>query len=143
MKAVFASFTLLTLMTITMASAQSEDEKEIRAILMAQQEAWSNNDLEGFMEGYWESDSLTYYSGGRVTQGWGTTLDNYKKGYPSKKETGTLDFQIDAITQINEDAYYVMGQYFLTRNAGNTNGTFMIVFKRIAGTWKIIADSSC
>ncbi|MGB6153539.1 MAG: DUF4440 domain-containing protein [Pricia sp.] len=122
---------------------QNADKNAIKAILIQQQEAWSNNDLEGFMEGYWETDSLTYYSGGKVTRGWQTTLDNYKKGYPSETETGTLNFQIDAITKINANAYYVMGQYFLTREAGDTNGTFMIIFKKIAGVWKIIADSSC
>ncbi len=123
--------------------AQNEDVNAIKAILDEQQEAWSNNDLEGFMEGYWQSDSLTYYSGGNVTQGWQTTLDNYKKGYPTKKDTGTLHFKIDAITEITEDAYYVMGQYFLTLEAGDRNGTFMIIFKRIDGEWKIVADSSC
>lgn len=124
-------------------SAQNEDENAIKAILAEQEEAWSKNDLEGFMEGYWQSDSLTYYSGGGVTQGWQTTLDNYKKGYPTKKDTGTLNFEIDAITQINDGAYYVMGEYFLTLEAGDRKGTFMIIFKRIEGKWKIVADSSC
>lgn len=95
------------------------------------------------MQGYWKSDSLTYYSGGKITNGWQTTLDNYKKGYPTAKESGKLDFQIDNITKINEDAYWVMGQYFLSREVGDTNGTFMIIFKRINGAWKIIGDSSC
>lgn len=133
----------LCLATLHSMSAQHEDENAIKAIMAEQEEAWSNNDLEGFMEGYWQSDSLTYYSGGRVTQGWQTTLDNYKKGYPTQKDTGTLNFKIDAITKITEDAYYVMGQYFLTLEAGDRNGTFMIIFKRIKGEWKIVADSSC
>ncbi len=133
----------LCLATLNSISAQNEDVNAIKAIMAKQEEAWSNNDLAGFMEGYWQSDSLTYYSGGRVTQGWQTTLDNYKKGYPSQKETGTLNFKLDAITKITEDAYYVMGQYFLTLEAGDRNGTFMIIFKRIKGEWKIVADSSC
>lgn len=143
MKNQFAIIILFFLGALNFVAAQNEDEATIKAILTEQEKAWSNNDLEGFMEGYWESDSLTYYSGGKITQGWRTTLDNYKKGYSSKKETGTLNFQIDAMTKINSDAYYVMGQYFLTRDAGDKNGTFMIIFKRIAGQWKIIADSSC
>ena len=147
MKNIFQFAALFYLATINVLSAQienqDEDKNAIKAILMQQQEAWSNNDLAGFMEGYWETDSLTYYSGGKVTRGWQTTLNNYRKGYPSKTETGTLNFQIDAITKINANAYYVMGQYFLTREAGDTNGTFMIIFKEIAGEWKIIADSSC
>ncbi len=143
MKSLIPLIIYFCLTIVNTISAQNEDETAIKAILMRQQEAWSKNDLKGFMEGYWQSDSLTYYSGARVTQGWQTTLDNYKKGYPTKKDTGTLNFKIDAITQITEDAYYVMGQYFLTLEAGDRKGTFMIIFKRINGEWKIVADSSC
>ncbi|MGB7395398.1 MAG: nuclear transport factor 2 family protein [Pricia sp.] len=143
MKNYICTICLTCLTALTVVSAQSEDVKIIKSILAEQQKAWSDNDLEGFMQGYWESDSLTYYSRGKITRGWQTTLDNYKKGYPSKADTGTLNFEIDAITQINEDAYYVMGKYFLTREVGDANGTFMIIFKRIEGEWKIVADSSC
>lgn len=128
---------------ISLTFAQNEDEKAIIKLMKEQEVAWSNGDLEGFMQGYWQSDSLTYYSGARITKGWQTTLDNYKKGYPNKDYTGTLKFTIDQITQINEGAYYVMGQYHLNRKVGDANGTFMIIFKKINGEWKIIADSSC
>ncbi|CAM4309080.1 YybH family protein [Zobellia nedashkovskayae] len=124
-------------------SAQNNDVEAIENILHEQETAWSNHDLEGFMQGYWKSDELTYYSGGKVTKGWQTTLDNYKKGYPTKADTGKLRFIIDQITKINEASYYVMGQYFLTREVGDANGTFMIIFNKINGEWKIVADSSC
>lgn len=123
--------------------AATDDVAAIRSILDQQQKAWSENDLEGFMEGYWESDELTYFSRGKITKGWNTTLANYKRNYPTKDDTGKLNFEIANITQINNDAYYVMGSYFLTREVGDTNGTFMIIFKRINGEWKIIGDSSC
>ncbi|MEP3209806.1 MAG: nuclear transport factor 2 family protein [Maribacter sp.] len=121
----------------------TDDEAAIRSILAQQQKAWSENDIEGFMSGYWKSEELTYYSGGKITKGWQTTLANYKRNYPTAKETGTLNFEIANITKINADAYWVMGSYFLSREAGDANGTFMIVFKRINGEWKIIGDSSC
>lgn len=121
----------------------TDDVAAIRTILAQQQKAWSDNDLERFMSGYWRSEELTYFSSGKITKGWQTTLANYKRNYPSKKETGELNFEIANITKINEDAYWVMGSYFLTRDAGDANGTFMIVFKRINGEWKIIGDSSC
>ena len=141
--------TLTLLVLLILASCKTsqltatDDIAVIRSILDQQQKAWSDNDLEGFMEGYWESDELTYFSRGKITKGWQTTLANYKRNYPSKKETGELQFEIANITQINTDAYWVMGSYFLTRDAGDANGTFMIIFKRINGEWKIIGDSSC
>jgi hypothetical protein len=70
-------------------------------------------------------------------------LDRYKKGYPTTAETGTLKFTIANISKISEEAYWVMGEYDLEREVGNANGTFMIVFKRINGEWKIVGDHSC
>ena len=130
--------------TLNALQAQNEDIKAIHQILDEQAIAWSNNDLEGFMQGYWKSDDLTYFSGGKITKGWQTTLDNYKKGFPTKAHSGKLDFKIAEITKVSDDIYYVMGEYYLTREVGNSNGSFMIIFKRMNnGEWKIIADSSC
>jgi hypothetical protein len=113
------------------------------AILNGQERDWSANDLEAFMGGYWKSDSLYFYSGGKLNSGWQTTLTNYKKKYPDVKYSGILNFNIAKISPISADAYFVMGEYVLSRNIGNAKGTFMIIFKRIDGEWKIIADSTC
>jgi len=115
----------------------------IKKVLNTQEQAWSNNDLEGFMQGYSKSDSIPYFGSKGVTYGWQNMLDRYKKRYPTKAETGTLKFTIANISQIGDDAYWVMGEYHLTRKAGHANGTFMIVFKRINGEWKIVGDHSC
>ena len=108
----------------------------------AQQIAWSKHDLEGFMQGYWKSDSLKFYGSNGVTLGWEKTLANYKRGYPTPDHSGTLKFKINDISKINEGAYFVMGEYHLTRKVGDANGIFMIIFKKINGEWKIIADTS-
>ena len=120
-----------------------KDKKEIRSILNRQQEAWSNYDINGFMQHYWKSDSLKFYGANGLTYGWQNTLDNYHKRYPSKEHTGKLNFVINDLSQISDDSYYVMGEYHLTRSVGDANGVFMIIFKKINGEWKIIADTSC
>lgn len=120
-----------------------KDESEIRAVMQAQQDAWSAQDLEGFMEGYWKNDSLKFFGSSGITYGWKNTLENYKKRYPTKAHTGTLKFKLRDISPIGERAYFVMGEYYLTREAGDANGVFMIIFKRIGGQWKIVADMSC
>lgn len=115
----------------------------IKTILDEQERAWSMNDIEAFMDGYWKSDSLKFYGANGLTRGWNGALANYKKRYPTKAETGNLKFIIDDISMISDDAYWVMGQYHLTREVGNANGKFLILFERIEGQWKIVADSSC
>ena len=134
---------LISLATFSYAQTEKEDTEAIRAVMKAQQEAWSNHDLEGFMQGYWKSDSLKFYGSRGLTLGWQQTLDNYKKGYPSKEESGTLNFTLDDISKVAGDTYWVMGQYHLTRKIGDAKGVFFIIFKKIDGEWKIIADMSC
>ncbi len=120
-----------------------KDKTTILAVMKAQEIAWSQNDLEGFMQGYWKSDSLKFYGASGLTKGWQQTLDNYKKGYPTKEHSGTLTFKINDISQIEDSSYWVMGEYFLKRNVGDANGVFIIIFKKIDGEWKIVADMSC
>ena len=121
----------------------SNEEKEILAVIEKQRQDWNNFDLEGFMEGYWKSDELKFYGRNGVTTGWNSTLERYKNGYPSKEHTGNLTFVINEVSKIQEKAYYVMGEYHLVRSVGNADGIFMILFKKIDGEWKIIADTSC
>jgi len=136
---------LLCIVCFFSSYAQSNDEADIKAInkvLKKQRIAWSNNNLEEFMEGYWKNDSLKFYGSNGVTYGWENTLERYQKAYPTKEHTGKLNFRINAITKISEDAYYVLGEYHLKRDVGNADGIFMIILKQINGEWKIIADTS-
>lgn len=143
MKSLLCILAVFLLFSCNSTTNEVQDREEIKSILITQQEAWSRNDIDGFMEGYWKSDSLKFYSGANLNKGWQNTLDNYKVRYPTKAHSGKLDFKIADITQINKDAYWVMGEYHLVRDMGNAKGTFLIIFKRINGKWKIVADSSC
>ena len=136
-------FISLVLLTSFSTISDHDDETAIKKVMSDQQKAWNSYDLEGFMESYWKSDELKFYGSGGITHGWNNTLARYKKSYPSKEHTGTLNFVLNEISKINEDSYYVMGEYHLERSLGNADGIFMIIFKKIDGQWKIIADTSC
>jgi hypothetical protein len=134
------------LTTTGMCLAQTDlinDKEAILAVMRLQEKAWSANDLEGFMDGYWKNDSLKFYGSSGLTKGWQQTLVNYKRGYPTKEHSGTLNFKINDISRIDQGSYWVMGEYFLKRSVGDANGVFLIIFKKIDGEWKIVADMSC
>ena len=124
-------------------TTEAEDKSAILAVMKLQEQAWSANDLEGFMQGYWKNDSLKFYGKSGLTKGWQQTLDNYKRGYPTKEHAGILTFKINDISKIEEGSYWVMGAFFLKRSVGDANGIFIIIFKKIDGEWKIVADMSC
>lgn len=46
------------------------DETAIRKVLASQTAAWNRGDIDGFMIGYWENDSLMFIGKSGVTFGW-------------------------------------------------------------------------
>ena len=143
MKKTILLFCLFASILMTAQTTKNNDKEAILSVLDQQEKAWNTYDLEGFMQGYWKSDSLQFFGSNGVTFGWNNTLERYKTVYPSKDYSGTLTFKIHQISRIEKKSYYVMGEYFLSRKVGDANGIFMIIFKKIDGEWKIIADTSC
>ncbi|MEN3323263.1 nuclear transport factor 2 family protein [Mariniflexile soesokkakense] len=124
-------------------TTEQKDKDAIQAVLKAQRIAWSKHNIEEFMEGYWKSDSLKFYGANGITYGWENTLIRYEKSYPTEAHTGKLSYKINDITKISDGAYFVLGEYHLKRDVGNADGIFMLVFRKIEGEWKIVADTSC
>ena len=131
------------------AIAQSKDEKAnlndkeaILKLLSAQVEFWNKGDVNQFMQGYWENDSLMFVGKDGVTYGYNKTLANYKKNYPDKAYMGALKFTLLSVEPLNKAYYSVIGKWELTRSVGNVSGHYTLLFKKINGEWKIILDHS-
>ncbi len=122
--------------------SQSEDEKHIRDILARQVDAWNRGNIDEFMIGYWESDSLMFIGKSGITYGYQNTLRNYKKGYSDTAQMGKLKFDILQVKQISDDAWFVVGKWFLKRSVGDVGGHYTLLFRRIRGQWVIVADHS-
>ncbi len=132
----------ILLSTALSSSAQNKDEKLILGILDQQTKAWNTGNLEQFMEGYWNNDSLMYIGKGGVTYGYATTLKNYKKNYGSQEKMGTLAFQILHVNKLSGSYYQVVGKWHLKRTVGDVGGHYTLLFRKIKGEWKIVSDHS-
>jgi ketosteroid isomerase-like protein len=129
----------------SLVSSQTLRTKEKEAILtvMAQQEsAWNNGDLEGFMRGYWESDSLRFIGKTGITFGWKPTLANYQRGYPDRAAMGKLKFTILRVESLGKDVAHVTGAWMLIREKDAPSGYFTLLWRKIKGQWVIVADHS-
>ncbi len=135
-------FTFIALLMCIVCFAQNKDEQAIRQILANQENAWNKGDLTTFMIGYWENDSLVYIGKNGPTYGYTTTLNNYKKNYPDTSHMGKLKFQLLSVKPLNTDHYFVIGKFHLTRTVGDASGYFTLLFRKINGIWKAIADHS-
>ncbi len=142
MKKITTIFTLFFSFTAIAQKQMSGDEQQIRQVLIIQQTAWNKGDLDGFMAGYWHSDSLMFIGKQGVTKGWQSTLDNYKKSYPDKASMGTLQFDIISVEMLSKNTAYVVGKWHLKRDAakGDLEGHFTLLFRKLDNHWVIISD---
>jgi len=122
--------------------AQSKDEAEVRNVLSKQSAAWNRGDIDAFMVGYWENDSLMFIGKSGITYGYKNTLSNYKKNYPDTTVMGKLTFTLIHVKQLSPEYFHVTGKYYLTRTIGDASGHFTLVFRKINGRWVIISDHS-
>ena len=112
---------------------------EVLQTMEAQQNAWNKGDLDAFMNGYWESDSLLFIGKSGVNNGYLNTLTNYKKAYPDKKAMGNLTFKNRSWTPISDSAALLIGSW---RISEEQHGMYSLLWKKIDGRWVIIADHS-
>jgi ketosteroid isomerase-like protein len=123
-------------------SQRADLENGIKHLLLTQVDAWNHGNLDGFMEGYWHSPDLTFFSGGTVTRGWEPTLLRYRQRYKSEgKEMGKLEFQDLTIDLLSPKSGAVRGKWQLTMSDGKQpHGLFTLIFKNTPDGWRIVHD---
>jgi ketosteroid isomerase-like protein len=139
----------LALPALTRAETQAQGQafkgdagSEIRAVLAAQVTAWNAGKLEEFMDGYWRSPELSFYTGGRKLAGWEATLERYRKTYQAEgKEMGKLDFSDLDVQLLAPSSALVRGRFRLKMKDGKElGGLYTLIFRRFENGWKIIHD---
>jgi len=133
---------LLTTLTLLTSSAQNKDEQTIRSILANQTMQWNKGNIEGFMQGYWKSDSLLFVGKNGPQYGYKKTLENYKKSYPDTVTMGKLSFDILKVEKLSPDRYFVLGKWMLKRSVGDVSGYYTLLFRKIRNQWVVVADHS-
>jgi ketosteroid isomerase-like protein len=122
--------------------AQTKDEQIIRSMLADQISFWNKGDIPGFMQGYWDNDSLVFVGKNGPTYGYNNTLRNYQKNYPNKDYMGILNFDILSVQPMEKDHFFVIGKFMLQRKVGDASGHFTLILRRINGVWKIVSYHS-
>jgi uncharacterized protein (TIGR02246 family) len=146
MKRLLAIFcTPLLLLSVAAAAHPPANAQTIRRVLEQQTEAWNRHDLEGFMQGYWHSPELTFFSGATEHRGWDAALERYRKAYESEgRQMGKLTFSDLQIETLGPAAAFVRGSFHLIMPDGKQpHGIFTLVFRKFPEGWRIIHDHTC
>jgi ketosteroid isomerase-like protein len=118
----------------------AQDKQVILNVLKTQEQAWNKGDVEGFMQGYWKSDSLLFVGSTAPTHGWQATFDRYKRSYPDKAAMGILTFTILKVELLDATNAFVLGGWRLKRDKDSPGGYYTLWFRKIDGVWKIVVD---
>ena len=120
--------------------AADVEATSIRAVLAGQAAAWNRGDIDGFMQGYWNSEQLRFASGGSVTYGWAAANQRYHAHYPDRAAMGTLAFSDLDVELLAPDAAIVFGHWALQREHDRPHGLFTLVLRKTPEGWKISRD---
>ena len=146
-----STLSLLILLSCNMNNTNSVDVLEqdlneintIKKILSSQQECWNNGDIDGFMQGYWNSEKLVFTSlNHKPAYGWKNTLERYKNSYPTKSSMGELKFEILNLKLISKTTATLKGKWELIRQKDHPNGLFWLDIEKFDNNWLITKDST-
>lgn len=136
---------LCSLAAVSMLSAQSSlsrdlERSKILSVINRQVEGWNHGNIEEFMQGYAQSDSLRFASGGTVTFGWRNMLARYQRRYSTRDSMGTLIFTGISVELLSNESALAFGTWRLKREKDQPWGLFTLLFKNINGEWRIVHD---
>jgi len=118
-----------------------QTSKAIHKLLDDQEQAWNKGDLKGFMEGYWNSPELSFYSGNTKTKGWQQTYDRYHKRYQEEgREMGHLTFSEMVLDGVGPESVIVRGRWKLEKKAETLDGLFTLILRKLPEGWRIVHD---
>ncbi len=122
--------------------AQNKDEREITTMLAAQVVQWNKGNVDGYMKGYWENDSLLFIGSSGPRYGYQATLKRYKEAYPDLAHMGELTSVIKSMQRLSAEYYFIVGTWALKRTAGDVSGSYTLLLRKIKGHWVIVCDHS-
>jgi ketosteroid isomerase-like protein len=131
---------LLLTLTTTAFTQPSKDEASIRGLMANQVDAWNKGNIDAFMKGYWDNDSLVFIGKSGPSYGYRQALANYKKNYSGPDPMGKLFFDLLRVKRLSPEYYFVIGKWFLKRKAGDIGGIYTLLFHKINGQWRIVVD---
>ncbi len=140
MRNVFLIMGLVGLIPAALCAQIPSAEEAIRQVLEQQVEAWNQGDIEGFMEGYLESDSTRFASGNTVYYGWKEVLNRYRQRYATPEAMGILTFSDLDIRVLSDQYALVFGRWSLQRKEDRPSGLFTLLFVRTSRGWRIVHD---
>jgi ketosteroid isomerase-like protein len=117
-------------------------ELDVVNVVLAQEKAWNNGDLEGYVKGYKDSPD-TLFVGKQVSKRYKEILADYEHNYPKRTGMRTLAFSELEVHTLSDTFAVCLGKYRVDRakiEGGSAEGLFSLVLEKTDVGWKIVLD---
>jgi beta-aspartyl-peptidase (threonine type) len=136
---------LLGLLILQAGAGRAADEDGVAAVRMVlekQVAAWNRQDLDGFLEGYWQSPEVVFQSGGARFDGFEAMRNRYRQTYQAEgRAMGQLAFSGLEVFVLGPDAVLARGRFQLTMPDGkHPSGLFTLILRKRPEGWRIVHD---
>lgn len=115
----------------------------IAAVLDESAAGWNTADLPRFMESYADRDDVLYVSRGQLVTGRAAIEAVYRDVFAHPGAMGKYFPNIVACRRLANDHAHVLNRFRLARDVafgGGIDGFASLLFARIGGCWRIVAD---
>jgi uncharacterized protein (TIGR02246 family) len=146
------SIAICLLVVATAMGAQAPDQLytatrlqlDVTKVLLAQERAWNNGDLDGYLSFYKDAPD-TQAVLGSFARGRDAIRNAFRLNFPSREAMGTLEQTEIEVRPLGETFALATGRYHLSRSrkgGGDADGTFTEVFEKTASGWLIVLSET-
>lgn len=134
---------LISIILVAIVSCNVKDnaQQEISDVLKNQTDEWNKGNIDGFMQGYWNSKDLRFITKRGIKFSYDSVSNGYKKSYNTPEKMGKLTFSKLQFFDLDQhELKQVYGMWKVNKTNEADSGNFSLIFKKIEGKWKIIVD---
>jgi uncharacterized protein (TIGR02246 family) len=117
---------------------------DVTKVLLAQERAWNNGDLDGYLSYYKEAPDTQAVLGG-FARGRDAIRNAFRANFPGREAMGTLEQTEIDVRPLGDTFALATGHYHLSRSrkaGGDAEGTFTEVFEKTGIGWQIILSET-
>ena len=119
---------------------QTRDDvkKEIHKVYNKAVSEWNNKNMRGYMQMFWQSDSLRVVSGARAVYGWQRALDSSLEQDPEGEYMGQAYTDEFRIFPINPSNAWTFTRFRIEAQGEAMRGSSTDVWEKKDGNWRIV-----
>lgn len=120
--------------------AAETDAQAIYGLLLKMADRWNAHDVDGYMEGFWNSPDLWCVVGADTFFGYGELYASYQRGYVNREDMGKLAPVRIQIRKLTSDIAIALSWWTVQIHNRTTSLTATMDLRKFREGWKIVAS---